>query len=225
MATWPPRLFKYMPSQYVDQFVDQGRILFRSLTYFRDYARDGVRGDIFEGRHIDRPKSGATLEVLADSKVIHGDLAFVNSVCTDSVFAMCSSMRHDVELYNAFGADACVEITSPIQFVRDCRRALRDNLRCAEAALLHGRVEYYHASQWTSTNAKDPKNLVFFKPRAYASQYEYRVVLARAESMKLTEQIIIGTALHETEVPTSAPDPDLHLQLHGHRDYMRVHYR
>jgi len=38
-------LFRYMSAEYAEAFVRRGEILFRSLSYYRDYEDDGVRGD------------------------------------------------------------------------------------------------------------------------------------------------------------------------------------
>ncbi len=42
-------IYKYLPSKYLNEFLDEGLFLFRSLSYFQDYEDDKVRGDEYEG--------------------------------------------------------------------------------------------------------------------------------------------------------------------------------
>lgn len=52
-------LYKYFSDRkWADAFLD-GEILFRSLSYFRDYEDKNVRGDEKEGTAVYRPKEGA----------------------------------------------------------------------------------------------------------------------------------------------------------------------
>ena len=39
------RIYKYMQREFVDTFLDRGRILFRPSSYFRDYEETQIRGD------------------------------------------------------------------------------------------------------------------------------------------------------------------------------------
>ena len=221
----PRRIYKYLPSRYVDDLVRRGRVLFRNLTYFRKYASDPSRGDLFEGRHVDRPGGGVKLTSVSSGRTVEGDFAFINSIQTDKVFAFCLSTRHEPELYEMFEADACVEITSPIQFVKDCRRALRALKDRRKFKLLHREVEYYREVEAVLGDVKDPSALPFFKPITYASQAEYRIVLAHPASFELKERIVQGHALPGTESPDGESSRALWLMLRGSRQYMKVHAR
>ena len=44
-----PPLVRYFNEKNARAFVEQGAVLMRSLSYFRDYEDDGVRSDEFEG--------------------------------------------------------------------------------------------------------------------------------------------------------------------------------
>jgi hypothetical protein len=117
------RLFKYIKSKYVDDIVKRGKVLFWNLTYFRLSEEDG-RGDLYEGRHVDRPGKGVQITSLQSGSTVEGDFAFVNAIDTQEIYVFCLSTRHSPELYDIFNADACVEITSAAQFIKDCRKAL-----------------------------------------------------------------------------------------------------
>ena len=215
-------LFKFMRSRYVDDFVGAGKILFRNLTYFRQCEDDG-RGDLYEGRHVDRPGGGVKITNTSTGQTLTGDYAFVNSANTESIYVFCASTRFDPYLYDVFDADACVEICSPRQFVSDCRAAKERTW-----FLEHGLVEYYDEKEPASRDIKDPKHLPFFKPQSFESQSEYRIVLASPKGLSLNQRIVVGSALQETERPEGEQAKSYVLQLRGKkasRQYMRVHYR
>ena len=144
------RLYKYMPSKYLADFVDGGRVLFRNLTYYRQLDK-GEQGDPYEARHIDRPGGGVRL-TSSRGVTLEGDFAFVNATRSDEIFVTCFSTRHDTTLYSAFGADACVEIDPAERFVDHCRRAMRKNPNCRGWKLSFGLVEYYEQNQRTNRN-------------------------------------------------------------------------
>ena len=55
------RLYKYFSDRkWANAFLD-GEILFRSLSYFRDYEDKNVRGDEKEGTAVYRPKEGLVI--------------------------------------------------------------------------------------------------------------------------------------------------------------------
>lgn len=220
----PSRLYKYLPVRYVDDFVRRGRVLFRNLTYFRQYETDESRGDLFEGRHIDRPGGGVKLTNVSTGRTIDGDFAFINSIQTDSVFVFCMSTRLDPDLYEAFGVDACVEITAPAQFVKDCRQALKA-VPLYSTRLIHREVEYYKEDEAALGSVKDPSAIPFFKPARYSGQGEYRLMLANPASLELTQRIVQGHALPGTESPDGESPKELWLRLRGARQYMRTHAR
>jgi hypothetical protein len=68
-------LFRYISSEYAVSFVYKGEMLFRTLSYYRDYEGDGVRADDLEGIRIHLPSDGlkVTKQVasmqLAESRV------------------------------------------------------------------------------------------------------------------------------------------------------------
>jgi hypothetical protein len=221
----PSRLYKYLPARYVDDFVRRGRVLFRNLTYFRRYDTDASRGDLFEGRHVDRPGGGVKITNVGTGRTIEGDFASINSIQTDRVFVFCMSTRLDPDLYEAFEADACVEITSPAQFVKDCRRAIKKLPALCGVRLFHREVEYYKEAEAALGNVKDPTTIPFFKPARYGGQAEYRLMLANPVSTELTQRIVQGHALPGTESPEGESPKELWLRLRGDRQYMKTHVR
>lgn len=220
----PSRLYKYLPARYVDDFVRRGQVLFRNLSYFRRYETDPSRGDLFEGRHIDRPGGGVKITT-ASGRIIEGDFAFINSIPTDRVFVFCMSARLDDDLYEAFETDACVEIASPVQFVKDCRQALKAVSAVRSFRLFHREVEYYKEAAAVLGNVKDPLTIPFFKPARYGPQCEYRIMLADPASVEFKQRIVQGDALPGAESPESESSKELWLHLRGAPRYMKIHVR
>jgi hypothetical protein len=222
----PERLFKYMPSEYVEDFVRHGRILLRNLTYFRQLEGDRVRGDLYEGSHIDRPGGGVTITNVRTGYAVTGDFAYVNSVRREHIFVFCLSTMHAAELYESFGADACVEIESPTQWLQACQRAATAISWPGPHKFLHGPVEYYEQGAAVTRSIKDPAHLPFFKPAPYRQQAEYRLVAAPPRGLTLKERIVVGHALAENEAPRRTEEASIRwLRLGGRRPYMKVHRR
>ena len=52
------RLYKYLPSEYLDSVVNEGAILFRNQTSFQKIEDEQVRGDELEGSILNKPDDG-----------------------------------------------------------------------------------------------------------------------------------------------------------------------
>lgn len=92
MVTFPvPSLYKYIPTKYVDEFVKNGAILFRSLSYFRDYEDAQVRGDEFEGTKLYSPPQGLEItNVTTQEKSVLAQ-SFESTANEDDIFVFCLS--------------------------------------------------------------------------------------------------------------------------------------
>ncbi|MCU7808552.1 MAG: hypothetical protein KZQ73_11895, partial [Candidatus Thiodiazotropha sp. (ex Semelilucina semeliformis)] len=157
------KLYKYMPSQYAGSFVKKGDLLFRNLSYFRQYE-DNKRGDPLEGFHRDNPDNDVTLSDPKTGRILaKGDFSFLNSTNTDSINVFCLSMRHDSRLYKEFCSDCCIEILDPDEFIRRTRIAVKKLISTHQSGLLHREVIYYHDNKPAGFDIKNPKNLAFVK--------------------------------------------------------------
>lgn len=64
-------LFKYFPSHHLNAFVERGELLFRSLSYFRNYEELKVRGDRQTVRETGKsPMSDVTMKDLTPLSVV-----------------------------------------------------------------------------------------------------------------------------------------------------------
>lgn len=215
------KLYKYMPFRFVESFLC-GRMLFRNLTYFRQ-SEDPVRGDMYEGRHIDRPGGGVVLEQPATGVRVEGDFAFVNSIPTEKIFVLCLATAHDPALYRQFGCDACVEIADADQFIADIKVAARRVPPVGDWVMLNQEVEYYDEKSPAQGNIQDPRALPFFKPERFRSQNEYRLAIARRQSLELVQEIIRGDALANTQKPAGEVAHKIWLRIRRRAPYLITH--
>ena len=148
------KLFKYLPSEFVDKVVSKGDLLFRNLTYFRKYE-DIRRGDPLEGFHRDNPDNDITLSCPKTGRILaKGDFSFLNSTNTDLIFVFCLSKSHKSFLYEEFEADSCIEILDTQEFVRKTRIAVKRLLSSHQTGLLYGDVKYYRENAPANFNIK-----------------------------------------------------------------------
>lgn len=186
-------LYKYLPSCYVKNVLEKGELLFRNLTYFRQYECE-KRGDPLEGYHRDNPDDDIVIDNLSSGKKIKGDFSFINSTNSDLIYVFCLSQSLNSNLFNEFESDVCIEITDADEFIRRVRIAVKRLISLHKIGLLHAPVSYYAPNKPAEFNIKDPKELVFAKDNAFLSQDEYRLVFGTKKSFNLTQQIVINGA-------------------------------
>ena len=117
-------LFKYLPSQYLDAFVGRGELLFRSLSYFRNYEELEVRGDPQEGQRLYNSLNGLEINNLTSSESINFPWSFESSVQAREIFVFCFSLEYSVSFSHEFDTDVCVEIHNPAALLAKVRAAL-----------------------------------------------------------------------------------------------------
>src|SRR5258706_5818187 len=101
-------LYKYFTEQkYAEEFLD-GKMLFRSLAYFRD-DEDAARGDEYEGTSKFLPDGGLLVHNQTTGITSTLPMAFESSVKADEIFVYCFSRTLSVEIARKFNAVACVE--------------------------------------------------------------------------------------------------------------------
>jgi hypothetical protein len=93
------RLYKYFHDRkWAEAFVN-GEVLFRSLSYFRDYEDQNVRKDNNEGKSVYKPKDGLVTHNQTQGKTIPmPDFAFVATAKQDEIYVFCASRSLTDEL-------------------------------------------------------------------------------------------------------------------------------
>jgi len=189
MDNIPNKLYKYLPSRYVPQLLNQGNLLFRNLSYFRQYE-DSIRGDMNEGIHIDHPDNPVRLQSLDGKIDISANFAFHNAITQDGIFVFCLSLRLGEDLFVEFQADECIEIFDVPRFLSQIRKALIKKPAINKYGLLARAVDYYQPNQAVNKSIKEPKNIPFFKHAHFSHQDEFRLVCGEKNAFKIRTTII-----------------------------------
>ena len=104
-------LYKYFSERkWAEAFIN-GEVLFRSLSYFRDYEDNNVREDQNEGRAIYRPEGGLIVnnQTQGTTFILPGH-AVESAAKQEEIFVFCLSRSLNDELRERFKAVLCVEI-------------------------------------------------------------------------------------------------------------------
>jgi len=93
-------LYKYFSEHKWAEALLDGEVLFRSLSYFRDYEDKNVRQDQNEGTTVFRPDGGLIFNNLTRGKTftLHASHAFESTVKQDDIFVFCLSRSFTDEI-------------------------------------------------------------------------------------------------------------------------------
>ena len=205
-----PALFKYIPSKYLDSFVGRGELLFRSLSYFRNYEELHVRGDRHEGRRLFQPAQGLEITKVDTGEKSFLPWAFESSVRDRDIFVLCLSTELSADLASEFKTDACVSISDPIALFARVRAALKLRRWVKNGRLLHQSVDYYASSDPPLAEWAVPERMVMRKTTEYKSQKEYRLAFARGSALQVN-----NVATQITATPGASE-----LTLSGHPEHI-----
>jgi hypothetical protein len=178
----------YNDQRWAEAFLN-GKLLFRSLAYFRDFGDKDIRGDQNEGTAVYRPEGGLIINnrTQRTTFTLPGSSAFESSVENPAeIFVFCLSRSLTNELRREFQAVACVEILDIPTFCMRIRAALPSE------AKFHGspgrtrigwRVEYYEESAGGSPRWAVPGKIATAKSVRYARQDEFRLVFSLTDAL------------------------------------------
>lgn len=171
-------LYKYLPEQYVDPLIREGAVLFRTLSYFRDYEDALVRGDEFEGTKLYRPTNGLEVTLVATQEKVVLPHSFESSAHEDDIFIFCLSMILSEELATQFNTNVCVEIRNPALFISKIRDALSRRPSIKNKMLVHGEVKYYKPHEPPIVDWALPERIAMSKLESFRPQQEYRIAFS-----------------------------------------------
>ena len=175
-------VYKYLPSQYADRMLSKGEFLFRSLSYFRDLEKDGVRQDNHEGILSHRPVQGLEINNPTTGETLYLPHRFESVAQVDQIFVACFSTELSSDLAAEFGADACIEITNVIKLVARVRGALRLRSVVDRKVLPFGLVEYRTGEEPPVVDWALPEKIVMLKRIEYSRQKEFRIAFAEGDA-------------------------------------------
>lgn len=172
------RLFRYMPAEYAPAFVKRGELLFRSLSYFRDYEDAGVRGDPDEGTRVHRPEGGLKIRKVDTGEELTLPHRFESTANEDDIFACCFSTVLDPQLAERFSANMCVEIKDSSALIARIRNALALRSSIKDKLLAFGAVKYYEHKEPPIVDWALPERIALSKPASFSWQQEYRIAFS-----------------------------------------------
>ena len=218
-----PSLYKYLPERYVEAFVRKGAVLFRALSYFRDYEDDQIRGDEFEGTRLHRPQNGLEITLTATQEKVVLPHSFESSANEDDIFVFCLSTALSADLAAQFQADACVEILNPNRFVAGIRAALLRRPSVKSKMLVHGNVRYYTPDEPVIVDWALPEKIAMSKLSAYAPQQEYRIAFAVNGAFGVESTRLRLVAPGQRRPPRTMSHPERLLKLGSLAKICKVH--
>lgn len=217
-------LYKYLPAKYVDAFVRDGAVLFRSLSYFRDYEDAQVRGDEFEGTRLHRPHGGLEITLTATQQKVVLPHSFESSANEDDIFVFCLSTVLSADLAAQFQANACIEIQSPSRFLASVRDALLRRPSIKSKILVHGEVKYYTPDQPPVIDWALPEKIAMSKLSAYMPQHEYRIAFAVNDAFRVENTRLRLVSPGERRAPRAESHPERVFKLGNLTKLCKVHH-
>lgn len=167
-----------MSAEYAEAFVRRGEMLFRALSYYRDYEDEGVRGDEFEGTRLHLPVDGLKVTKVATGEVVSLPYTFESTAREDDIFVSCLSTIRNEFLAEKFKTKTCVEIHEPVKLLTLIRNALARRPSVKNKHLGYGLVKYYAPHEPPIVDWALPERIALSKPSEFSWQKEYRIAFA-----------------------------------------------
>jgi hypothetical protein len=221
-------LYKYFSEhKWAEAFLD-GKVLFRSLSYFRDYEDKKVRQDQNEGTAIFRPEGGLIVNNLTQGKTftLPAGHAFESTVKLDEIFVFCLSRSFTDEIRERFDAVSCVEIVNTRIFCMRVEAALpaQATFPGPPGRTRIGRaVEYYQETESGNPRWALPDVIATSKLERYAWQHEFRLVFSLTDALQF-EKVVNRIVSDESGKAQDAGEHRCYLVDTGSlRDICRLH--
>lgn len=171
-------LFRYIPEEYVESFIKRGEILFRSLSYYRDYEDQNIKGDEYEGTKIHLPIDGLKITKVDTGEEIPLAHTFESTAKEDDIFVYCLSATSSGILAERFETKTCIEILKPMLFIGLIQAALNRRPSIKNKHLAHGLVKYYERHEPPIIDWALPERIALSKLSSFLWQDEYRIAFA-----------------------------------------------
>ncbi len=217
-------LYKYIPNQYLNDFVRKGKVLFRALSYFRDYEDAQIRGDEFEGTKLHRPERGLEIMLTKTQERIVLPHSFESAANEDDIFVFCLSTVLSAELAVQFKVNSCVEIHQPANFISKIRAALALRPSIKDKTLIHGEVNYYTKEDPPIVAWALPERIAMSKLQTYASQHEYRFAFAVNDAFRVKNTRLRLVEPGDRRHPRSFAHPERLLKLGNLKRLCKLHH-
>ena len=212
-----------MSAKYAQAFVERGEMLFRALSYYRDYEDEGVRADEFEGTRLHLPLEGLKLTKVATGEVVPVPYTFESTAQEDDIFVSCLSTTRSQALVDKFGTDTCVEIAEPSKLLALIRNALARRPSVKNKHLEYGPVKYYAPHDPPIVDWALPERIALSKPSTFSWQGEYRIAFAVNGAFKVENIRVKLVPLGERHRHRSTNHPERLLKLGSMSKLCKIH--
>lgn len=171
-----PQVFRYMPKNFVDDFLNQGKLRLSSFKKYREEDHP-EKGDEKEGKF--------QLMGFFNPGFLHA-----NGGAEDYQYVLCTSMLGNKNIMAQFEANDCFVISNPLQFAAEiasnipgCKRVFQGVCNYNENFSVYSPNISLEGTNGLAEHQADAllrhtlgSEHFFKKPSKYSSQYEYRFV-------------------------------------------------
>lgn len=213
-----------MPSKYLESFIREGVVLFRPLSYFRDYEDKQIRGDEFEGTRLHRPDNGLEITLIETQQKIILPYSFESTVNEEDIFVFCLSTVLSKNIAAQFQADSCVEIKDASVFISAIRSALSRRPSIKNKTLIYGPVNYYSPDQPPIIDWALPERIAMSKLNSYAEQQEYRITFAVNDALRVENTRIRLVSHDQRKFPKATAYIERFLKLGSLAKLCKIHH-
>lgn len=218
-----PQLFKYFSAEYAAAFVGKGEIVFRALSYFRDYEDDGIRSDEHEGTLVYRPTDGLEITRVPTGEKVVLPHRLESTAKENDIFVYCMSTELSTAIAERFKAEVVVEVTEPVKFLARLRSSLSLRRQLRVNQLVHQAVRYYEWHEPPNIDWALPERIAMRKPKSFDWQKEYRFAVPKGDAFRV-ENVSGKLVPMDAVRPTRANShPKLLLKLGNLTKICRVH--
>ena len=218
-----PPLFRYFSEKNARAFVDRGEVLFRALSYFRDYEDNGVRADEHEGTLVHLPKEGLKITNVESGEVVDLPHRMESTSKGDEIFVYCFSTELSAAIAKRFEAEVAVEIIEPVKLLARIRSALSLRRSLRSTQLVHQPVCYYEWHEPPIVDWAFPERIAMRKPKPFEWQQEYRFAVPVGNAFGVQNVSIKLVAPNEQRPLRTNSHPKLLLKLGSLSKFCRVH--
>lgn len=218
------KLYKYIPSKYLDKVLSDGALLFRSLSYFQDFEEQKVRGDQYEGKlKYTGGDKGLRINNETTGKSFDLSASFISSADSENIFIFSLSSEFSKNLAQEFNSEACIEFSNLSQLISKLKSAVKRRKSIKPNRLFHGPVTYYADDEAPIITWAFPDQIAMRKMQMYSHQQEYRFMFSLANALdfeKTTQELKLGP--DKTKIRTT-PYPEKLIKIGNIRKICEIH--
>lgn len=203
--------------------MERGEVLFRSLSYFRDYEDAGVRADEYEGTLAYRSDDGLKLKLISSGEEVSVPYTLESTAKEDAIFVYCMSTELSSAIASRFNADVCIEIFEPKNFLARVRTSLALRARLRPEQLVHHAVNYYELHEPPIIDWALPERIAMRKPKLFHWQNEYRIAVPQRNAFQVENVEVKLVPLNRPRSPRATNHPKIMLKLGKLSKICRVH--